>query len=198
MQSRCRMQDDSHSTNKMWVKNITSCRKILIDRLNREEERKILAHLVSLVSSVLQSCLTLCNPMNYSRPRFPVHHQLLEFTQTHAHWVDDAIQPSHALPLSSFSSCLQSFPASGSFHTSQVFHQVAKVLEFQLQHQSLQWIFRTDFLLDGVVGSPCSPRDSQDSSSAPQFKSINYLVLSFLYSRTLTIYDYRHVWLWTP
>ena len=54
-----------------------------------------------------------------------------------------------------FSSCLQSFPASGSFPISQ-----AKVLEFQLQHQSFQWIFRTDFLEEWLVGSPCSPRDS--------------------------------------
>ena len=51
-------------------------------------------------------------------------------------------------------------------------------MELQLQHQSLQWIFRTDFLLDGLVGSPCSPRDSQESSPTPQFKSINSLVLS--------------------
>ena len=65
-------------------------------------------------------------------------------------------------------------------------HQVAKVLEFQLQCQSFQWIFRTDFLQDGLVGSPCSPRDSQESSPIPQFKSINSLVLSFLYSPSLT------------
>ena len=51
-------------------------------------------------------------------------------------------------------------------------HQVAKVLEFQLQHQSFQWIFRTDLLQNGLVGSPCSPRDSQESSPTPQFKSI--------------------------
>ena len=51
-------------------------------------------------------------------------------------------------------------------------HQVAKVLEFHLQHQFFQWIFRTDFLSDGLVGYPCSPRDSQESSPAPQFKSI--------------------------
>ena len=65
-------------------------------------------------------------------------------------------------------------------------HQVAKVLEFQLQHQSFQWIFRTDFLSGGLVGSPCSPRDSQESSPTPRFKSINSLVLSFLHSPTLT------------
>ena len=70
-------------------------------------------------------------------------------------------------------------------------HQVAKVLEFQLQHQSFQWTFRTDFLQDGLVGSPCSPRDSQESSPTLQFKSINSSALSFLYSPTLSsIHDY--------
>ena len=64
-------------------------------------------------------------------------------------------------------------------------HQVAKVLEFQLQHQPFQWIFRTDFLWDWLVGSPCSPRDSQESSPTPQFKSINSSALSFLYSPTI-------------
>ena len=74
------------------------------------------------ISSVAQSCLTLCDPMDCSRPGFPVHHQLLELAQTHVHRVSDALQPSHPL------SCLQSFPASGSFPMSQFFHQVAKVL----------------------------------------------------------------------
>ena len=69
--------------------------------------------------------------------------------------------------------------------------EVAKVLEFQLQHQSFQWTPRTDLLYDGLVGSPCSPRDSQESSPTPQFKSINFSALSFLYSPTLTsIHDY--------
>ena len=79
-----------------------------------------------------------------------------------------------------FFSCLQSFPASGSFQMSQVFASGSQILEFQLQHQSFQWIFRTDFLWDGLVGCPCSP------SPIPQFKSINSLALSFLYSPTLT------------
>ena len=62
-------------------------------------------------SSVAQSCPTLCDPVNCSMPALPVHHQLPEFTQTHIHWVSDAIQPSH--PLSSPSpSCPQSLPAS--------------------------------------------------------------------------------------
>ena len=70
-------------------------------------------------------------------------------------------------------------------------YQVARVLEFQLQHQSFQWTPRAD-LKDGLVGSPCSPRDSQQSSPTPQFKSTNSSVLSFLYGPTLTfIHDYR-------
>ena len=141
-------------------------------------------------SSVAQLCLTLCNPMDCSTPGLPVHHQLPEFTQTHIHWVSDAIQPSQ--PLSS--------PSPPTFNLSQhqgllqwvsSSHQVAKVLEFQLQHQSFQWTPRTDFLQDGLVGSLCSPRDSQESSPTPQFKSINSLMLSFLYTPTLTsIYDH--------
>ena len=71
-------------------------------------------------SSFAQSCPTLCDPMNHSTPGLPVHHQLPEFTQTHVHQIDDAIQPSHPLSIP-FSSCLQSFPASGSFHMSQLF-----------------------------------------------------------------------------
>ena len=70
-------------------------------------------------------------------------------------------------------------------------HQVAKELELQLQHQSFQWIFRLEFLQDWLVWSPCSPRDSQESSPTLQFKSINSSVLSFLYSLTLTsMHDY--------
>ena len=90
-----------------------------------------------------------------------------------------------------FSSRLQSFPDPGSFPVSQFLHQVAKVLELPLQLQSIQWIFRTDFLSDGLVESLCSPRDSQESSPTPQFKSINSSVLSVLNSPTLTsIHDY--------
>ena len=70
-------------------------------------------------SSVAQSCLTLCDPMNRSTPGLPVHHQLPEFTQTQVHRVGDAIQPSH--PVVPFSSCPQSFPASRYFPMSQLF-----------------------------------------------------------------------------
>ena len=71
------------------------------------------------ISSVTQSCPTLCDPMDCGMSGFPVHHQLPESTQTHVHRVDDATQPSH--PLSSLSSRLQSFPASGSVPMSQFF-----------------------------------------------------------------------------
>ena len=88
-------------------------------------------------SSVAQSCPTLCDPMNRSTPGLPVHHQLPEFTQTQVHRVSDAIQPSH--PLSS-----PSPPAPNPSQHQSLFqkvnslHEVAKVLEFQLQHQSFQ------------------------------------------------------------
>ena len=100
----------------------------------------------------------------------------------------------HTTVLSSvipFSSCLQSFQHQVFLKWVSSSHQVAKVLEFQLQHQSFQWIFRTDLLQNGLVGAPCSPRDSQEASPTPQFKSINFSALSFLYSPTLTfIHDY--------
>ena len=94
-------------------------------------------------SSVAQSCPTLCKPMNHSTPGLPVHHQLLEFTQTHVHRVSDAIQPSH--PLSS-PSPLAPTPSQhqGLFQWVNSSPEVAKGLEFQLQHQSFQWTPRTD------------------------------------------------------
>ena len=96
-------------------------------------------------SSVAQSCPTVCDPMNCSTPGLPVHHQLPEFTQTHVHWVGDAIQPPH--PLSSPSPpALNLSQHQGLFRWVNSSHHVAKVLEFQLQHQSFQWIFRVDFL----------------------------------------------------
>ena len=87
-------------------------------------------------SSVTQSCPTLCDPMNHSMPGLPVHHQLPEFTQTHVHRVSDAIQPSH--PLSSPSPAPNPSRHQGLFQLVTSSHEVAKVLEFQLQHQSFQ------------------------------------------------------------
>ena len=94
-------------------------------------------------SLVTQSCPTLCNPMNHSTPGLPLYHQVPAFTQTHVHWVGDAIQPFH--PLSSPSPpALNLSQHQGLFKWVSSSHQVAKVLEFQLQHQSFQWIPRTD------------------------------------------------------
>ena len=95
-------------------------------------------------SSVTQSCLTLCDPMDCSTPGLPVHHRLPEFTQTHVHWVSDAIQPSHPLLLPSPAFDLSRHQ--GLFQWVSSSHQVVKELDFQLQHQSFQWIFRTYFL----------------------------------------------------
>ena len=145
--------------------------------------------LFSQFSSVTQLFPTLCDPMDYSTPGLPVHHQLLGYSNSCplSRWCHPTISSS-VIP---FSSLLQSYPASGSFQMSQLFAQVAKVLELQLQHQSFQWTPRTDLLWDGLVGSHCSPRDSQESSPTPQFKRINSSVLIFLYSLTLTsIHDY--------
>ena len=97
--------------------------------------------------------------------------------QTHAHQVGDAIQPSHPLPSPS-PPALNLSQQQGPFQWVSSSHQGAKVLELQLQHQSFQWIFRTDFLQDWLVWPPCSPRDSQESSPTLQFKSINSSALS--------------------
>ena len=134
-------------------------------------------------SSAAQSCPTLCDPMNRGTPGLPVHHQLPEFTQTHVHRVSDAIQPCY--PLSS-----PSPPAPNPSQHQSLFqrvnssHEVAKVLEFQPQHHSFQRNPRADLLQNGLVGSPCSPRDSQEFSPTPQFKNINSLAFSLLHSPT--------------
>ena len=95
--------------------------------------------------SVQFSRSVVSNPMDCSTPGLPVHHQLLELAQTHVHWISDAIQPSH--PLSSPSPPVFDLSQhQGLFQWVSSLRQVAKLLEFQLQHQSFQWIFRTDFL----------------------------------------------------
>ena len=92
-------------------------------------------------SSVVKSCPTLCKPTDCSIPGFPVHHQLPELAQTHVHLVGDAIQPSHPM-LSPSPPAFNLFQHQGLFQRFSSSYQVAKVLEFQLQHQSFQWIFR--------------------------------------------------------
>ena len=95
-------------------------------------------------SSVQSLSPTLCDPMDCSTPSFPVYHQLPELAQIHVHRVSGAIQSSH--PLSSPSSAFNLSQIQGLFQWVSSSHQVAKILDFQLQHQSLQWIFRTNFL----------------------------------------------------
>ena len=116
--------------------------------LNGFKENVILLHItVTSVQfiSVAQLCPIHGEPMDYSTPGFPVHHQSPELTQTHVHQAGDAIQPSH--PLSYLSP--PTFNLSkhqGLFKWVSSSYQVAIVLEFQLQHQSFKWLFRTDFL----------------------------------------------------
>ena len=94
--------------------------------------------------------------MNCSTPGLPVHHQLPESTQTHVHRVGDAIQPSHSLSSPS-PPALNLSQHQGLFQWVSSSHQVAKVLEFQLQHQSFQWTPRSGLLQDGLVEPPYSP-----------------------------------------
>ena len=126
-----------------------------------------------------------CDLMNCSRPGLSIHHQLPESTQTHVHRFGDVIQPSH--PLSSPSPpALNLSQHQGLFKWVISLHQVARVLEFQLQHQSFQWTTQ-DWSPLGWTGWI----SLQESSPTPQFKTINFLVLSILYSPVLTsIHDY--------
>ena len=124
-----------------------------------------------------------CDPGDCSAPGLPVLHYLLEFAQINVHWVSDVIK--------SFNALLPSYPPALKLSQYQWVgwsYQVSKLLDLQLQ--SFQWIFRVDFLQDWLVQSPCSPRDSQESSPTPQLKSTYYLVLSLLYGPTITSTHY--------
>ena len=129
--------------------------------------------------SASKSCPALCYRRDFSTPGSPVLHSLPEFAQTHVHWVKAAIQPSHPLPppsppalnLSQHQSLFQWVGSS---------HQVAKVLELQLQQQSFQWIFGVNFFWDWPIWFPWCLRDSQEFFPAPQFESINSSALSLL------------------
>ena len=133
--------------------------------------------------SVTHLCPTLCDTMDCRMPGFPVLCYFLEFTETHVHWVGDAIQSS--CPLSPLSPpAFNLFQHQGLFKWVSSSHHMAKLLELQLQF--FQWIFRVDFLYDWLVSSPSCTRDSQESSPAPQFKGISSLVLSIFYCPVLT------------
>jgi len=172
--------EDKYTQETRFLTNITSTIKILVQLYREQWKSKENAYTLYMIcfiynfvqfSSVAQSCLTLCDPLDCSPSGLPVDHQLPEFTQTHVHLVGDAIQPSH--PLLS--------PSPPSFNLSQqqgLFQwvsscQVAKVLEFQLQHQSFQWIsglisFRIDCLY-----------------SIPKWKSIENLFLKRLFPKRI-------------
>ena len=116
--------------------------------------------------SIAELCPTLCNPMDWDTPGFLVLYHLLVVAQTHFHWVSDAIRPSH--PLSPLSPPIFNLSQhQGLLQWVSSVHQVAKVLELQLQHQSFRCIFRVDFLLDWLVWSPHCPRNSWESSPIP-------------------------------
>ena len=140
-------------------------------------------------NSVAQSCPTLRpHEPQHTRPPCPSPTPGVYSNSCSSSWWCHSAISSSVVP---FSSYLQRSQHQVLFQWVNSSREVAKVLEFQLQHQSFQWTPRIDFLLDGLVGSPCSPRDSQESSPIPQFKSINSLALSSLYSPTLTsIHDY--------
>ena len=139
-----------------------------------------------LVSSITQLCLL--RPHGLQHTRLPCPSPTPRPYSNSCHAVGDVIQPSP--PLSSPSPAFNFSQHKGFFQWVRSLHQVAKVLEFQLQHQSFQWIFRTDFLYNWLVWFPCSPRESQELSPTPQFKTIKSL-FSLLYDTTLiSIHDY--------
>ena len=181
--------------------------------------------------SVQLSPSVVSDSLDCNTPGLPVDHQLPEFTQTHVHCFDDAIQPSHllsspspnftlslhdALPIYGlqhtrppcpsstpracsnscpssqwchptisssvicFSSCLQSFPASGSFQMNQLFAAGGQSIGASASTSVLPMNIQDWFPLGLARWISLSPRDSQESSPTPQFKSINFLELSFL------------------
>ena len=137
--------------NSWHAKHCTKNFPYLLSQILGREHKQIMLLISNMLlspvpfSSVAQSCPTLCVPMNRSTPGLPVHHQLPEFTQTLIHRVGDAIQPSH--PLSSASPpALNPSQHNSLFHWVNSSHEVAKVLEFQLQHHSFQRTPRTDLL----------------------------------------------------
>ena len=139
----------------------------------------------SQFSSVAQLCPTLCDQVDCSMPGFPVHQQFPELTQTHFDQISDAIQPSH--PLSSPSPPVFNLSQhQGLFLWISSSHQVAKVLELQHQHQSFQWIFRTDFFQNWLVWSPCSQgtlesllQHHSSKSTILQFSALFLLQISY-------------------
>ena len=148
------------------------------------------AQLSSVQFSKLLNRVHLCDPMDCSTPSFPVRHQLLELAQTHVHWVSDAIQPSHPL-LSPSSPAFNLSQHQGLFQWFSSSHQVAKVLEFQLQHQSFQWMNIQDWFPLGWTGLISLQSKGHSKvlttvwNTTSQFESISSSVFSLLYELSL-------------
>ena len=123
----------------------SSSHALICRKFSEPWSRLAYQHTISCCCSVSRSCLTLCDLVDCSTLGFPVLRYLLEFAQTHVHWVTDAIQPSHPLLLPS-PTALNLSQLQGLFQWFGSSHQAAKGLKFQFQHQSFQWIFKADFL----------------------------------------------------
>ena len=157
-------------------------------------ERNQHLHAPMMFSSVQFSCSVMFDSL---RPHEPKHTRLPCLSPTPgvhpnpcalSQWCHPTISSS-VVP---FSSCPHSFPALGSSQVSQLFTSGGQSIKFQLQHQSFQWTFRTDFLQDWLVWSPCCPVDSQESSPALKFERINSSALSLFYGPILTsVHDYQ-------
>ena len=145
---------------------------------------------ISDCCSVTQSCPTFYDTMDWSTAGYPVLHCLLECAQTHVHWISDAIQPTIKSSVVAFSSCFQSFPASGSFPVSQLFASGGQSIEDSASVTILPMNIQSWFPLGLTSLISLLSKDSQDSSPAPQFKSINSLGPSLLHGPTLiSIHD---------
>ena len=134
-------------------------------------------------------CPALCDSVNHSTPGFPVHHQLLELAQTHVHWLGAATQPSH--PVTHFCSCLQSFPALGSFPMSLLFtsggQRIGASTSASVLPVNIQGWF--PLRLSGLIS--LLSNHSQEFNPAVQYKTTNFSVLSLLYGPTFTsVHDY--------
>ena len=134
-----------------------------------------------------RSVVSDCNPMDCSTPGFPVHRQLPEFTQTHVHRLDDAKHSFH--PLSSLLLLLSAFPSIRVFSVGQLFTSGGQSFGVSDSPSVLPKNIRDSYPL-GLDGSSLSPRDSQESSPTPQFKSIDSSMHSYHYSPTLTSIHY--------
>ena len=183
---------DSINALQQHIYEVNNCNFIMSLSLLKDSSFLIKVLTISKISSVSQSCLTLCNPMDCSTPGFPVHHQLLEFAQTHVvHRLGDAIQLSYPLPSPS-SPAFKSFPASGFFTSESVI--CIRWLEYWRFSFSIspcnEYSGLISFMIDwfdflAVQGN------LQESSPTLQFKSISSSALSFLYGPTFTsIPDY--------